>query len=69
MAETTLTLDPAVVASLGAIGDLVKQLETDRAARAIIAEERARHVAKTAKLREIRLRREAAESKGDDARR
>jgi hypothetical protein len=39
----------------------IRQTETDRAARAIIAEERARHVAKTAKLREIRLRREAAE--------
>jgi hypothetical protein len=46
----------------------IRQTETDRAARAIIAEERARHVAKTAKLREIRLRREAAEADRGEAR-
>jgi hypothetical protein len=44
--------------------------ETDRAARAIIADERARHIAKTAKLREIRLtQKKAAETKPAEARR
>jgi hypothetical protein len=44
--------------------------ETDRAARAIIADERARHIAKTAKLREIRLtQKKAAETKPPEARR